>query len=211
MEVSLNRQEKVDKIVKSLKEGPQVLFLRHAFSEYNHSSLQLKSRNGKNWVLGFSLQVSNLVWHIAIAETAELRANRINPSLRDWKLSELGLQQCKDLQEVANQLDVHTVYVSPMQRALLTAYHVFKDHPHFDSIRFIVWPPLREMLSSVWDVPGETKKLMAKFSRKLPNFDTSLMNSFKGKEVSSGDATSDQKESTMSMIDLVYNELYGKN
>ena len=69
---------------------------------------------------------------------------------------------------------------------------------------------MREMLSSVCDIPGVTKDLIAKFSRKFPNFDTSLMYPRKSKKSSPGEVDRDQTQSMVSMLELVYKELQGK-
>lgn len=47
---SINK-ENVTKIIKSLQKGPQVLLLRHAWSEHNFVSETLISQNGKFYIL----------------------------------------------------------------------------------------------------------------------------------------------------------------
>lgn len=42
--------------------------------------------------------------------------------------------------------------VSPLRRAIQTAYHLFKDHPN--KPKLMVVPFLREMLSSSCDIGG---------------------------------------------------------
>ena len=45
------------------------------------------------------------------------------------------------------------VFVSPLRRALETAYYLFKNHPNFLNIIFILDPDIREHLNSSCDVP----------------------------------------------------------
>jgi phosphohistidine phosphatase SixA len=56
----------------------------------------------------------------------------------------LGLKECEEGQKEANSLKVHTVFVSPLRRALQTAYHLFKNHPNFSNIKFIIVPKAKE-------------------------------------------------------------------
>ena len=52
------------------------------------------------------------------------------------------------------------VYVSPMQRTLQTAYQVFKDHPNFENIKFVLVPDLKEHLKCTCDIPGHIQPLI---------------------------------------------------
>jgi phosphohistidine phosphatase SixA len=55
---------------------------------------------------------------------------------------------------LANTLsEVKTVFISPLRRALETAYLLFKDHSEFNNIKFIVHPMLRENTHTVCDIP----------------------------------------------------------
>lgn len=147
---------------------------------------------------------------ICIADPSEFRLNKLNPKNRDCNLADKGLQQCENLQDVANELNVHTVFVSPMKRALLTAYHVFRNHPNFDSIKFVVVPQMREKLKSVWDIPGDTAELIRDFSRKFKNFDFSLLcENKKKKKKLAGEQAEEEQVKLKSMIKLIYDEVYG--
>jgi broad specificity phosphatase PhoE len=69
-------------------------------------------------------------------------------------LSELGVQQCDEASKLAGQLvNLKTIFVSPLRRALQTAYLLFKEHPNFLSLRFVVHPLLRENMHTVCDIP----------------------------------------------------------
>jgi hypothetical protein len=43
--------------------------------------------------------------------------------------------------------------VSPLRRAMETAYRVFQGHSRFQEIKFIVHPLLRENMHTVCDIP----------------------------------------------------------
>ncbi|CAI2370211.1 unnamed protein product [Moneuplotes crassus] len=130
----------------------QVLLIRHAQSLYNEKSLQLKAQD---------------------SGSEEYKLNAMDVSMRDCNLSEAGLTQTKNLQEQINLLNIRIVLVSPLKRALSTAYHLFCEHPNFENIQFIVVPEIREIFRSFGSVPGNTKKVLKKFKGKFPCFDTS--------------------------------------
>ena len=65
------------------------------------------------------------------------------------------------------------VIVSPMIRSLETAYILFKNHPNFSSIKFIVDPDLREHIESPCDIPNPIMKTLEHYKRFFPNFKTS--------------------------------------
>jgi len=47
--------------------------------------------------------------------------------------------------------------VSPLRRALQTAYLLFKDHPNFNNIEVIIDPNIRETLGSPCSIPFPVK------------------------------------------------------
>lgn len=51
-----------------------------------------------------------------------------------------------------NDLRIESVIVSPLLRAVQTAYYLFKDHPN--KPKFIIEPYLREMMLSSCDIGG---------------------------------------------------------
>lgn len=73
--------------------------------------------------------------------------------------------------------DVRTVFVSPLRRALQTAYLLFKDHAQFSSIQFIVHPMLRENTHTVCDIPESIENVIAEYSELIPHLDFSLIGS----------------------------------
>ena len=44
--------------------------------------------------------------------------------------------------------------ISPMRRAMQTAYHLLKSHPQFATIKFIVEPLCRENIHGTCDIPS---------------------------------------------------------
>lgn len=71
--------------------------------------------------------------------------------------------------------DVKTVFVSPLRRALQTAYLLFKDHSQFSSINFVVHPMLRENTHTVCDIPETLESVIAEYQGLIPHLDFSLI------------------------------------
>ena len=63
--------------------------------------------------------------------------------------------------------------VSPLYRALQTAYLTFKDHPDFENIKFVVVPSMRESINISSDLTKNIEDTFKEYSEKFPNFDTS--------------------------------------
>ena len=66
--------------------------------------------------------------------------------LIDAGLTSKGIEEAVEKQNYANQIDFTLVYVSPMRRTIQTAYFLFKEHPAFDKIKFVLAPLARETL-----------------------------------------------------------------
>lgn len=105
----------------------------------------------------------------------ELAMYGTDPRNRDTPLAEKGLQETKEVRSVANQLNVHTVFVSPLRRTLQTAYRLFKTHPDFSSIKFVICPLLREKFGGINNLPSNTKEIIEEFGPKFPNLDISQL------------------------------------
>lgn len=97
----------------------------------------------------------------------------------DAPLSEVGLIEC----EMANKKawkkipGLAIIIVSPLTRAVQTAYETFCNHPNWSNIKVIVAPDLREELDSPYSVPNEINKVLSEFYNKFPSMDTSLFKS----------------------------------
>ena len=102
-----------------------------------------------------------------------------DPNQRDWGIWENGKKEWEDAVEEANSIDIHTVFVSPLRRALQTAYYVFKNHPNFEEITFVVLPKLKEGLKTWSDIPNNINDTFNEFSKKFKHFDTDLFNWYK--------------------------------
>ena len=64
----------------------------------------------------------------------------------------IGVAQAEANASKVNALNVKYVLVSPMQRAMQTAIHMFKGHPNLANIRFIVEPEMHEILHTTCDL-----------------------------------------------------------
>lgn len=70
--------------------------------------------------------------------------------------------------------NVKLVVVSPLYRALQTAYLMFEQHHNFNNIVFLVDPDMREQTLCSCDVPGPINQTIDAFKHLL-NLDTSLL------------------------------------
>ena len=67
------------------------------------------------------------------------------------------------------------IVVSPLMRAMQTAYLTFKDHPNFQNVQVILHPDLREKFDCSCSIGMPIQNVLKEFSDKFPNIDTSLM------------------------------------
>ena len=96
--------------------------------------------------------------------------------LIDAPLSELGVSQCEAVNSSEIVPNLTHVIVSPLNRALMTAYLLFKKHPNFGNIRFIVDPDVKEHLHTACDVPRPIDETLEEFNKLFPQgLDLSLM------------------------------------
>lgn len=102
-------------------------------------------------------------------------------SMRDAQVNDEGIEQCIAKQAFFNAIDIHTVFMSPMRRAIQTAYYTFKDHPNLENIKFIVVPAWREFMNYASGVPSNIQETVKSFEGKLPNIDMSLFDEFEDK------------------------------
>ena len=96
----------------------------------------------------------------------------------DCSLTELGIQECLKAGQHALKIPFEEVWISPLRRTLETAFHIFKNHPNFGSIKFKVEPLLREKIRVPPDMPS--RHLVAEGFQELfnGNLDLSLMKGF---------------------------------
>ena len=110
-------------LTSKLKLGPRVILLRHAESQSNQIRAEIASQDH--------------------TDDDVIRAKTFSECI-DSSITTKGVKQCENASEVTSKLNVGVVLVSPMKRALETAYHMFKNHPNFKKIEFIVVPKLKE-------------------------------------------------------------------
>lgn len=125
----------------------------------------------------------------------------------DWGLAIKGIRECKDIQGVSNYLKIDTVFVSPMRRALQTAFFIFRTHPDFEKINFVVCPYIREVLGVTWDIPTNTIDILKEFSSKFNNFDISLLRPYKFKLDFRGTLS---EVAVPSLPKMIYSEMNGR-
>ena len=71
---------------------------------------------------------------------------------------------CQEAGKHIKDTQFHTVFVSPMYRAIQTALEIFKEHPDFVNIKFVVHPLMRERLHVSSDAPNtDIMKVLKEF------------------------------------------------
>lgn len=72
--------------------------------------------------------------------------------------------------------------MSPLRRSLETAYNIYKAHPDFDRIRFIILPSIRESLNTSSDLPSDIDSIVSEYKEVFPRLDSSLLNDYKDRK-----------------------------
>lgn len=147
--------------LKKLNQGSQVILLRHAQTVFNDASAALESL--ENYTKEEEIKFKS------------------SEEFRDAKLTTHGYKQCATAEPIANMLNVHTVFVSPLRRALQTAHEVFKNHPDFSAINFVILPQLREFLNCTHDIPTNIEEIINQYKMYFDKLDTSLFDDFEDK------------------------------
>lgn len=109
-------------------EGKCIYLIRHAESIYNQLANDIRIAEGE---LGY-------------------HEIRFSPRHCDCSITPKGFQQLKEVVDYVKSLDISRVYVSPLQRALITCKELFSDHPNQPSVT--VHPLLTERLGNSPDV-----------------------------------------------------------
>jgi len=91
-----------------------------------------------------------------VASKAQGAASLADTKLYDACLTIEGIKQCEESisRDYLHQIELEYVMISPMRRAMQTAYHLLKSHPQFSTIRFIVEPLCRENIHGTCDIPS---------------------------------------------------------
>lgn len=62
------------------------------------------------------------------------------------------------------------IFVSPLRRALQTAFHLFKNHPNRSNISIILDPDLRECLHWPCGIPSYFDSIINEFKEHFKDF-----------------------------------------
>ena len=98
--------------------------------------------------------------------------------LRDAMLTTTGHKQCAKAEPIGHLMKVHTIFVSPYRRALQTVHEIFKNHPEFHEIRFVLLPLLREFLNWTHDIPVNIDEVINQYKQIFDHFDTSALDNY---------------------------------
>ena len=119
--------------VQRTSETAKFYFVRHGLSMFNYRAKKCEDQYGR--------------------QSAEFAAIEMDPSGIDPELHEpIGVAQAEANAFKVHALNTKYVMVSPMQRAMQTAIHMFKGHPNLANIRFIVEPMIHEILHTTCDM-----------------------------------------------------------
>ena len=105
---------------------------------------------------------------VAKAEKGTSKGCFNDPSLIDPELHPVGIMQAEAGQTAVIGIDWEVVFVSPMQRTMMTTIHMFKNHPNKANIRFVVLPIVRECMNTTNDIAIDCDELMTKFAEGTP-------------------------------------------
>ncbi len=108
------------------------------------------------------------------------QASKINKTeFMDVRLTELGIDQAKSLQQTLNKLKIEKIYVSPFYRALQTAFYALENHPNLANITVTVHPLINEASFTICDFLVDIKKTKQDFNMETKvKFDWSLFDEF---------------------------------
>eukprot|EP00347_Sterkiella_histriomuscorum_P017571 403348825 len=142
----LNMQYKqLKSIINQDKQTLRVLsYLRqNKLQEYNETIAQLEQWKLKNPGQNFPFTIDD--WLDVQASKQMVDCDLMPESYEE------ELQTAKLLQNYK----FHTVFVSPLKRSIQTAQRLFRNHPHFKTINFVVHPLLIERLHVAADIPKQ--------------------------------------------------------
>jgi len=83
---------------------------------------------------------------------------KIDPKFIDCELSPEGIKQAREKQSIFNTFKIQAVYVSPLYRALQTAYYLFETHPDKKNITVYVHPLISENVNATHDITSDVKR-----------------------------------------------------
>ena len=140
-----------DKIINESR----VILMRHANSEFNIAYVKCEEK------YGYGEEMLNLF---------------LDDKYIDPPLTEFGIEQWIFASQISNQLDIGTVFVSPLRRAMQTAFHLLKSHKDFEKIKIVMCPGLRGLIFGTGDWSSDIKDLIDnEYSKYFKNLDYSLL------------------------------------
>ncbi len=144
----------------------------------NHKLYEL-NLNNKFIFIRHSISLYNKIAHKEGHENIKFSTELINSNL-----CEEGIVLAKSIQHIYNKLDIEQIYVSPLVRALETAYYIFENHPKKDKITIIVHPWLTEVAHMIHDFTYDIQIFKKQFNMNSKlKFDWSLFDMYyKSKE-----------------------------
>ena len=144
----------VQEAVTSLSIGSHLILVRHARSQANQNNINIVEQGGTKDDF------------IKVAT---------DPKLRDCSICEYGVKEWENAKQIASELNITTVFLSPQRRAFETAYHIFGDG---GDIKFIIVPKMKEGLKAVSDILSNIDNLIDEYKLLFNNLDTSLLDSY---------------------------------
>ena len=122
--------------------------VRHGMSEFNYRAFKAEKQFTK--------------------QSPEFTAVENDVGVIDPNLHPIGVAQSEVNAPRLHAMNIKYVIVSPMQRALQTAIHMFKGHPNLDNIPFIVEPIVHEILHTINDIHMDAVQLLMKYAPGQP-------------------------------------------
>lgn len=110
----------------------------------------------------------------------KLDVNNINLlQFIDVPINDKGMQQTKNISKVINELNIESVYVSPLYRTLQTAFFLLQNHPQKNKIKVIVHPLLLESSYTKNSFISDFKKSKKEFNENsFIKFDWSIFDKY---------------------------------
>jgi len=151
--MNLSPQEAIEQFNLPLKTKPiessdleesKYVLIRHGLSTFNYKVMVTADQFGH--------------------DSAEMKTLFADPDGADPELHQVGIMQSESHQDFVNNVDWKVVFTSPIQRAMQTTIHMYKNHPNKDKIHFVVLPIVREYLHTTSDVAIDCGELMEKYA-----------------------------------------------
>lgn len=138
----------------TINSGSNVILVRHANSKFNLDESHLDNKEGYGESMMRLFQ---------------------NEKHRDTELSDFGVAQSEYASRIATKLDIGTVIMSPLRRAVQTTYYFIKKHKNFNNINFILHPDLREHIFGTGELSLNLTTKIEEYKKMFPHLDSNLM------------------------------------